>query len=319
MSDITPATCPHTDDIIYHIKASEKDIADNIIVVGDPERVPKIADQIFDKSKEIFHVTHRGLCTMTGYTKNGLRVSVVTHGIGTGSAEVVINELLILKMVDIKNLKVLREEPENYINIVRIGTSGALQEDTELGTAIVTKFAIGLDNTGLYYDIPCDCEDSKKLEEILVEKINENIDDGRRFKGKIHPYVSMTDATLRNALVEAAKETGLKYKVGMTVSAPGFFGCQGRKILPNVPLTINVIENVFKTIDFDGVKPENFEMEASLISFLTQPFKKVRGGCICMAIANRIKNTFAEDPEKTLKNCVDTVILAFQKLNSKNN
>ena len=80
MTTINEATLPATNGVIYHLSVTAEDVANNIIVVGDPERVPKIAERVFDKSKEIFRKDHRGLCVMTGYTTDGMRMSVITHG-----------------------------------------------------------------------------------------------------------------------------------------------------------------------------------------------------------------------------------------------
>lgn len=301
---------------IYHLAVSSKDIADNIIVVGDPERVPKVADLIFDKNQPIFRKDHRGLCTMTGYTTDGLRVSVITHGMGTGSTEIVINEIIALKTINLET-KTRNNEIPHPMNIVRLGTSGALQTTTELGTAIITKYAIGMDNTGMFYDVPYANEKTKQLEDLVIKRIDEAIPEKARFKGRIFPYVSLPNPDIVDALKQACEKTGLKHKIGITVSGAGFFVCQGRNLFEEHPHTIKCIDEVLEKVEFDGVKPENFEMEISTISQICQPFNWIRAGCMCMAIANRRQNTFAKNTDMTLNECILTTLEAFRILNKK--
>ena len=292
MAKITEATLPANGDNIYHLGISAKDLADNIIVVGDPERVPKAAKVLFDESKPIFEHSHRGLCTMTGYTKNGLRVSIVTTGMGTGSSEIIINEILILKTIDVKT-RTFKEEPTHPVNIIRVGTSGAIQEDTKLGTPIICKYAIGLDNTGMYYDVKLTDKNAEELEKMIDKELNDSIPEGHRFKGRIHPYVSVPNSKVVEALETAAKNQNITCKVGITASAGGFFGCQGRYIFKENPLTVDNLDLVLSRVGVNNVKVENFEMEISTLAQITQNFKWVRCGSICLAIANRRLNTFA--------------------------
>nr|BAN37542.1 purine nucleoside phosphorylase, putative [Entamoeba histolytica] len=297
MTKLTEATLPATGKNIYHLAISADDLADNIIVVGDPERVPKAAAVVLDQTKPIFRHDHRGLVTMTGYTPNGVRMSIVTTGMGTGSTEIIINEILALKCIDIET-RTVKNTPKKPLNIIRVGTSGAVQETTELGTSIITKYAIGLDNTGMYYDVALTNPFGIELEKIADSEINKAIPEGRRFKGRLHPYVSIPNKCVVDALIEASKKDNLLYKVGITASAAGFFACQGRFVFEENHPTIENLDSVLTHIGVDGIKVENFEMEIAAIAQITQNFAWVRAGCICMAVANRRLNTFAK-PEKS--------------------
>ncbi|ELP93453.1 purine nucleoside phosphorylase, putative [Entamoeba invadens IP1] len=312
MTNINEATLPATHGVIYHLSVSADQVANNIIVVGDPERVPKIADLIFDKTQPIFRKDHRGLSVMTGNcTGDNFRVSIITHGMGTGSSEIVLNEILALKAIDID-----KRQPKKVtepLNIIRVGTSGALSIDTKLGTTILTKYAVGLDSTGLFYDIKPQNPKVTELENTIDRLLDEAIPDNRRFKGKIHPYASMPDTRMVEALEKSAEKHKLPCKVGITASAPGFFNCQGRLLFDELPGTVTSIENAL-SFDFDGVRPENFEMEISIFSLIASGLKWVRFGAMCMVIANRKLNTFAKDTESSLDPTILTVVDALREM-----
>lgn len=313
MTKLTEATLPANGDVIYHLAISEKDLADNIIVVGDPERVPKTAKLVLDESKPIFEKSHRGLITMTGYTPNGVRLSIVTTGMGTGSTEIIINEIIALKSIDVAT-RTMKPKPTKPINIIRVGTSGAIQESTELGTSIITKYAIGLDNTGMYYDVPLNDKDAQTLEQRIDKAIDDAIPEGRRFKGRIIPYVSVTNDKVVAALEQAAKEDKLSYKVGITASAGGFFGCQGRYIIEGNPLTVDSLDLVLANTGVGEYKVENFEMEISTIAHITQNLGFVRTGSICLAIANRRLNTFASQEKSEIGPTMKVAVHALEIL-----
>lgn len=310
MSRLTEATLPASGDRIYHLSVTAADLSDNIILVGDPERVPKAANLLFDQSKPIFRKDHRGLTTMTGYTPEGLRISIVTHGMGTGSAEIIINEIIALKCIDVKTRTPIAA-PTHPVNIIRVGTSGAIDKDIALGTAIVAKYTIGLDNTGLFYDVKQIPKEANDLEKEITQKLNESIPEGHRFKGKIHPYVSIPNHLTVEALEQAAKENDLPYKVGITASAAGFFVCQGRYIFKELPATIGSLEDVLLGVNMDGLKVENFEMEMSCITQITQNFKWIRSGGICTIVDNRQLKTFTSASDVNVDGILKTAARAL--------
>ncbi|EDR22835.1 purine nucleoside phosphorylase, putative [Entamoeba dispar SAW760] len=312
MSRLTEATLPANGNTIYHLSITAEDLADNIILVGDPERVPKASKLLFDESKPIFRRDHRGLTTMTGFTPKGLRISIVTHGMGTGSAEIIINEILALKCIDVKT-RTPKAAPTHPVNIIRVGTSGAISKNTPIGTAIVTKYTVGLDNTGLFYDVKQVNKEALELEKEVTEKIDKAIPEGHRFKGKIRPYVSVPNPLVVEALEKVAKEQNVSYKVGITASAAGFFVCQGRFIFKELPTTISSLEEVLMSVKTNDLMVENFEMEMSCITQITQGFKWVRSGGICEIVDNRQLKTFtsAEDVsvDKILKVAADALAI----------
>lgn len=284
-----PSDLPIIDGKVYHLDLKPEELAKNIIIVGDPERVPFIADEYFsDKEVDRFH---RGLRTITGSVKEtAQRVSIITSGMGTPSLEIILNEIVALNEIDF--LKKTRKAEYGMVTIIRVGTSGGLQQDTELGTLVITDYAVGLDNTGLFYDAPC-CEESLKiLEDRIREAIDSSIPNNSHFKGKIFPYASKAHRDVVKELEKEAQRLGIKYKRGVTVSNSGFFANQGRAV-SRVPLTIPEIDGVLSVVDtgIEGLKIENMEMEASFLLHFMGALG-YRAGVVCPVIDNRREGKF---------------------------
>ncbi|MDI6801104.1 MAG: nucleoside phosphorylase [Thermodesulfovibrionales bacterium] len=274
---------------VYHLDLKPADLARDIIIVGDPERVPFIADEFLD-NKEVDRF-HRGLRTITGRVKEtGQRVSIIASGMGTPSLEIVLNEIVALNEIDFHART--RKSEYDMITIIRVGTSGGIQQNTELGTLIITDYAIGLDNTGLFYDAPYQNEKCKRLEDRIREEIDGVIPCDSRFKGKIFPYASKANQDVVKALKREAQNIGVKYKRGITVSNSGFFANQGRA-LSRVPLTVPDIDSILASVDtgIEGIKIENMEMEASFLLHFMGALG-YRAGVVCPVIDNRRKGEF---------------------------
>jgi uridine phosphorylase len=192
-----------------------------------------------------------------------------------------------------------------------VGTSGGLQASTKLGTPIITTYAIGMDNTGLFYEAPYPDEVCERLEGELGRLVSSAMSRASRFYGKIHPYVSRAEPALVDALLEAAASLGVLAKAGLTVSNPGFWVPQGRdvaRIRPSVP----DLDRVFAEYDpqVGDQRIENMEMEASfLIHFLCGLGH--RAGAICAAIANRRENTFDANYQEAIGNAIKIALLAL--------
>lgn len=295
---------------IYHLHLRPEQLAPNIILVGDPGRVPVIAAASL-RSKEV-DVEHRGLRSITGMAGN-VRVSIVTSGMGTSSEEIVLQELLILNEIDPSTR--LRREQFPRLNIIRVGTSGALQADTPLGTPIITRYAIGMDNAGLFYSTPYPDSTASRLEGELTRLMEINSKPGSRFHGMIRPYVSRVAPEVEHALCESAKELGIPVKVGITASNSGFFAAQGRDVA-RVPPSVPDLDKILGTYDplvADGLRVENMEMEASLLSHLGGAVGYATG-TICPVIANRRAETFKVDYDVDVRAATQIAIRALQKL-----
>jgi uridine phosphorylase len=307
---------------VYHIQVKPGQIAPDILLVGDPGRAEFIGSQ-FLRDLELDH-EHRGLVTVTGTSEitgeqatiiSPLRTTVATSGIGTPSLEIVASELVALNEVDFETRTRKRDFPR--LHVIRVGTSGGLQASTKLGTPIITTYAIGMDNTGLYYEAPYPDENCQRLEGELAQLLRDSMSTSSRFYGKIHPYVARAEPVLVTALVEAAATLGVPARAGLTVSNPGFSAPQGRDIARVKP-SIRDLDILFSEYDpmVDGQRVENMEMEASfLIHFLGAMGHWA--GAICPAIANRRQETFDAHYQEAVKNATEVALLALATMRNR--
>jgi uridine phosphorylase len=307
---------------IYHLQVKPGQIAPDILLVGDPGRAEFIGSN-FLRDLEVEH-EHRGLVTVTGTSEitgdratiiSPVRTTVTTSGMGTPSLEIVVNELVALNEIDFETRTRKTEYPR--LNILRLGTSGALQASTKLGTLIITTYAIGLDTSGLYYEVPYPDKNCERLEKELDHLVQSAMKTDSRFFGKIHPYVSRAEPSMVAALLEASKILDVPTRLGLTVSGSGFFASQGRDIARVKP-SVQEINRVFSTFDV-GVgdqKIENMEMEASfLLHFLGGLGHWA--GVICPTIANRQENTFDSNYQEAIANAAKVALLTLALLRSR--
>ena len=279
---------------IYHLDLLPEEVAQHIVIVGDPDRVPLIADAHLT-NVEIDHM-HRGLRTITGEVKEtGQRVSVITSGMGTPSLEIVLQEIVALHEVDLKTLT--PKESFEPLSIIRVGTSGGLQADTPLGLPILSRYAVGLDNTGLFFAAEGHDEHCLRMELEIHSLLAEAHAQGSRFRGRIWPYVVKANSDLADTVKRKAQELGMPIKEGITVSSSGFFSNQGRWVT-RIPPYLEKIEETLAGYapGVGALQVENMEMECS---FLFQFINSLghRATCICPAIANRHAGTFASREE----------------------
>jgi uridine phosphorylase len=307
---------------IYHLQIKPEQIAPDILLVGDPGRAELIGSE-FLHDIELEH-EHRGLVTVTGKSEisgqqatiiSPLQTTVSTSGIGTPSLEIVASELVALNEIDFASGTRKAEFPR--LHVIRVGTSGGLQASTQLGTPIITSYAIGLDNTGLYYEASYADESCWQLEQELQQLIERSMPADSRFLGRIHPYVARATPEMVDALVRSSKFLGVATKVGLTASAPGFFAPQGRNIARVQPSLPN-LDQILAEFDpkLNGQRVENMEMEASfLIHFMGG--LGYWAGTICPAIANRRQDTFDVTYQDAVRNTVQVALLALADLRSR--
>jgi len=319
----TPSDLPVDDEgRIYHIEVKPEQIAPDIILVGDPGRAEFIGSE-FLRDIELEH-EHRGLVTVTGTSEitgqqatiiSPLRTTVSTSGIGTPSLEIVVGELAALNEIDFETRTRKAEYPR--LHVIRVGTSGGLQPATQLGTPIITSYAIGLDNSGLYYEAPYADENCWRLEQELYGLVERSMRVDSRFLGKINPYVARAAPELVEALAKASETLGVAVKLGLTASAPGFFAPQGRDI-SRVGPSLPEVDQILADYDpgLDGQRVENMEMEASfLIHFMGGLGNWA--GAICPAIANRRQDTFDHNYQEGVRNATRVALLALADLRSR--
>ena len=265
----------------FHLHLKPEQLADRVILVGDPGRVSTVADHFDTKECE---VQSREFHTITG-TYQGKRITVQSHGIGCDNIDIVMTELDSLANIDYQTRTERKEH--RTLTCVRIGTCGGLQPFTPTGTFIASVKSIGFDGLLNYYagrnDV-CDLQ----LEAAFKEHMKWD-----SIKGA--PYVSVADTALINQIA------GDDMVRGYTISCGGFYGPQGRKI--RIPLADPDQNEKVETFEYDGMKVCNFEMESSALAGLASLLGHRAMTC-CMVIANR----YAQEMNTEYKNTIDTLI-----------
>jgi uridine phosphorylase len=293
---------------VYHLALKPEELASHMLIVGDPERVSFIAEEHFSRIE--VDKFHRGLRTITGIVRDtGQRVSVVTSGMGTPSLEIILNEIMALNEMDFHTRT--RKSVYDMLTVIRVGTSGSIQPDTELGTLIITDYAVGLDNTGFFYD----CTYPEKNIEILEGKIRDAVDgsipSNSRFKGKIYPYVSRAHQDVTRALEREAHKFEVNFRRGITVTNSGFFANQGRTV-SRIPLTVSEIDGILSLVDTgtEGLRIENMEMEASFLLYFMGALG-YRAGVVCVVVNNRREDKFTAQYERHISDASKVALHAL--------
>lgn len=271
------------DGSVFHLHVRPEQVADKVILVGDPGRVPTVAAH-FDTQE--CDIESREFRTITG-TYKGKRITVVSTGIGCDNIDIVMNELDALANIDFHT----REENERLrsLEIVRIGTCGGLQPNTPVGTFICSVKSVGFDGLLNFYEgrnAVCDLP----MERALLNHLG--------WSGNMcapAPYVIDADAEL------VERVAGTDMVRGVTIACGGFFGPQGRQL--RVPLADPHQNEKVETFEYNGLKITNFEMESSALAGLARLMGHKATTC-CMVIANRV----AKQANTGYKNQIDDLI-----------
>lgn len=271
------------DGSVYHLNILPKHISDTIIAVGDPNRVYRVSEHFDDIE---FEMNKREFITHVG-TYRGKRITVISTGIGTDNIEIFFTELDALVNIDLKT-----REPKprrKKLKIIRIGTSGALQEDIPVGSHLVSDYAVGLDNLMTFYDLKQD-EFERSIAEDLQNKI----------QLPFVPYVVKGSEQLK-------KLVGKDMILGNTVTTPGFYAPQGRavRIPPKFPRLLDDLNYYHnKTSDFWLT---NFEMETAGYYAMARLLGH-EALSLNAIIANRVGNRFSKDPNKVVDALIGKVL-----------
>jgi phosphorylase family protein len=269
------------DGSIFHLHVKPEQLADKVILVGDPERVSLVASHFDSKECDI---ESREFHTITG-TYHGKRISVVSTGIGCDNIDIVLNELDALANIDFKTRT--EKEQLRQLTLVRIGTCGGLQEYTPVGTFIASEKSIGFDGLLNFYSGRNDVCDLP-FEEAFKQHMQWN-------PQLCAPYV-----------IDADKETleriaGDEMVRGVTIACGGFFGPQGREL--RIPLADPKQNEKVESFEYNGYRITNFEMESSALAGLARLMGHKAVTC-CMVIANRR----AKNVNANYKNSIDELI-----------
>lgn len=272
------------DGSVYHLNLLPENIAHDIIFVGDQNRVEKIT-QFFDSIE--FSTQKREFKTQTGIYKKK-RITVMSTGIGPDNIDIVLNELDALVNVDLKNR--VPKEQHTALNIIRIGTSGALQANIPIDSFVLSSFGLGLDNMLRSY-----CADSVSnaaIEDAFVQQTNWDLRKGR-------PYAIPCSDILRKKI-----ESNQMFS-GITATSGGFYGPQGRVL--RLPLQDENLNNKMDTFEFERSKITNLEMETAAIYGLSALLGH-NALSLSAIVANRANGTFSNDPDKTIDALIDYVL-----------
>ena len=265
----------------FHLHLKPEQLADKVILVGDPGRVATVAEHFETKECE---VENREFKSVTGIYK-GKRITVQSTGIGCDNIDIVVNELDALANIDFNT----REEKQEHrqLTIVRIGTCGGLQQNTPVGTFIASVKSIGFDGLLNFYagrNEVCDLE----FEKVFTEYMNWSPQLGA-------PYVVDADPELIERLAQNDMVRGV------TIACGGFYGPQGREL--RIPLADPKQNEKVEAFERDGLRITNFEMESSAVAGLSLLLGHKAMTC-CMVIANRL----VKEANTTYKNSIDDLI-----------
>lgn len=269
----------------FHLHLKPGQVADRVIMVGDPARVSTVASYFDTKECE---VASREFHSITGSYK-GKRITVVSHGIGTDNIDIVMTELDALVNVDFETRKA--KENLTKLTLVRIGTSGSLQPDLPVGSYVAAERSIGFDGV-LYFYANSAAVRNASFEAELLKQLDWKIEG-------LKPYVVSADASLVEQIVRD------DIRKGNTIAANGFYGPQGREV--RLALTDPTLNSKIENFSFQGNKLTNYEMESSSLAGLSALMGH-RALTVCCIIAGRVDHNMNTEYKGTITGLIETVL-----------
>jgi uridine phosphorylase len=263
----------------YHVNCRPEEIAETIITVGDPDRVKEVS-KYFDSIE--FQNQHREFVTHTGFIGKK-RISVTSTGIGPDNIDIVLNELDALVNIDFETRTI--KQNLTQLNIIRVGTSGSLQEEIPVDSFVASTHAFGLDNLMNYYRYTNNDEEIALQQAFITHAQMDAI---------TKPYVFAASVSLLKDFVQEVHQ-------GITVTCPGFYGPQGRVL--RLGLSNPSLIDDLTTFRFGNHRISNFEMETSAIYGLG---KTLGHHCLSLSaiVANRITQQFSKDGGLAVENLI---------------
>lgn len=279
------------DGSVYHLGLQPDQIADTLLIAGDPARVEKIASR-FDRIEHRVH--NREFVTVTGEI-GSTRLTALSTGIGTDNIDIVMNELDALRNINLEERTAHAEH--RPLQIIRIGTSGALNRDIDTGSFVNSAYAVGLDGVMHFYAAKFE-EDERELAQAFTAQTGWNI-------SGLRPYAVRSDGDLNTLFQANTAAGGNEFIAGITATACGFYGPQGRVL--RIPAAMPQLNDRMSDFGFRGLPMANYEMESSALFAL--------GGLlghacttVCLIIANRLQNSFLPDYKPRMEALIDAVI-----------
>lgn len=274
------------DGSVFHLHIKPEHLADTVVLVGDPARVSMVASY-FDEGSVECDIQSREFHTITGKYK-GKRITCVSHGIGTDNIDIVLTELDALANIDFSSRT--EKLQKKSLTLVRIGTSGGLQPFCPVGSYVVARRSIGFDGLLNFYELP----------EGVID-----LDFEREFckhtgwsERLASPYVVSADE-------ELVSRVGEGMVMGVTISAPGFYGPQGRCV--RIPLADPCLNEKIMSFDYNGEKITNFEMESSALAGLAKLLGH-KAMTVCCIIAGRVDKSMNTNYKGSISGLIETVL-----------
>lgn len=276
------------DGSVFHIHLKPEELADNVIMVGDPSRVDMIGEYLTDIE---FRHESREFVSITG-KRNGKRITAISHGIGPDNIDIVMTELDALANVDFKTREV--KPVHKALNILRIGTSGALHADIPLGSYVLAHISVGFDGVLNWY---------ANREKVTIPEVEEAF---KKHMNWLDVLPSPYFVKASPKIIDLMKDVTIK---GVTISAGGFYGPQGRVV--RVPLAMpNMLEDIesfrFST-DGQDYRITNFEMESSPLAGLAAHLGH-NASTVCCIIANRYLQSSNPDYKPAIRKLVELAV-----------
>ena len=268
------------DGSLYHIHMKGNNLADDIFLVGDPERV-NMFKGLFERVE--FESQNREIHALTGYY-HGHRFTALSTGMGCDNIDIIMTELDAAANIDLERREV--RSKHRKLNLVRIGTSGSLHSEIGVGSLVASAYAIGLDGLLNYYE-----HDDSQLEEAMTQAFERHMQLSERMA---RPYCVRAG----NQLLARVSDITVK---GITATAPGFYAPQGRHI--RIAPSVKELNERLATFSWDGLKVTNLEMETSAIYGLSRLMGH-EALTVCLIIANRADGTFLNDYHEPMRDAI---------------
>ena len=275
----------NADGSVFHLHLRPEQLADKVILVGDPARVDAVASR-FERIE--CNVSNREFHTVTGWYGDK-RITVQSHGIGSDNIDIVLNELDALANIDFDTRQV--KDRLRKLTLVRVGTSGGLQDNTPIGSYVAAERSIGFDGVMYFYS------DTEKIRDAAFEAA---LQDQLEWKIEgLKPYVIPADKTLSDRI---CREDILR---GVTIAANGFYGPQGRRL--RLPLKDEDLNRKIQAFDFNGSRITNYEMESSSLAGLAALMGH-EAITVCCIIAGRKSEKMNTSYQGSIEGLIDLVL-----------
>ncbi|GAA5576011.1 uridine phosphorylase [Porphyromonas gingivalis] len=275
----------NADGSVFHLHIRPEQLADKVILVGDPARVDAVASR-FERIE--CNVSNREFHTVTGWYGDK-RITVQSHGIGSDNIDIVLNELDALANIDFDTRQV--KDRLRKLTLVRVGTSGGLQDNTPIGSYVAAERSIGFDGVMYFYS------DTEKIRDAAFEAA---LQDQLEWKIEgLKPYVIPAEKTLTDRI---CREDILR---GVTIAANGFYGPQGRRL--RLPLKDEDLNRKIQAFDFNGSRITNYEMESSSLAGLAALMGH-EAVTVCCIIAGRKSEKMNTSYQGSIEGLIDLVL-----------